>query len=238
MRLNVEYEVITTEDQSPTLRFKSRSAEESMHSHRGAFNETLYIYGEALELCANSDYFSILSVGLGLGYNEILSTCLAIKYKRQDSFYLESYEKDEFLILQFKNWAAGIHSSLTPVYNQILNLFADHYEIDAQVIKQQLNDFINNKNIILKKALGFTTNFNKKFNVVLYDAFCSRTSPELWQPSFLDFILKSMANKNSCFTTYACKTTLNKVLIDNNFKIHNKKGFAGKRESTLATKGL
>lgn len=237
MRLNVEYEAITTGDGSPTLRFKSQHSEESMHSHKGAFNETLYIYGEALELLANSDSFSVLSVGLGLGYNEILSTCLAIKYQREDNFYLESYEKDEFLIIQFKNWAAGQHTSLNPVYDIILNMFADHYEIEAQAIKTTLNDFIINRKIFLKKALGFTAVFSKKFNAVLYDAFCSRTSPELWHPDFIKFVLDATTSK-SCFTTYACKTDLNNTLVERGFKIHKKNGFAGKRESTLATKGI
>ncbi len=238
MKPKVNYEVITTADQSPTLRFKSSTAEESMHSHRGAFNETIYIYGQALDFSTQLKNVNILSVGLGLGYNEILSICHALKSNKLSNFYLESYEKDEFLIQQFKLWLNDSASVMSPIYNQILLLFAGHFNIDKNTIKNSTLSLLKNNQLFLKKSIGFTTHFHRQFNIVLFDAYCGKTSPELWQTDFLSYIIENMSKTKSCFSTYACKSILNKVLRENGFCIHKKTGFAGKRESTLATKGL
>ena len=137
MKLKNEFSIITTKDESPTLRFKSKHAEESMHSHGGAFSETLYIYAEPFQHLKGSD-LSVLSIGLGLGYNEILSVCEYLNQNPQKEFYLESYEKEEFLIEQFRNWSSGNKTALDPIYNQILKLFANKYNLEPAIIKQGL----------------------------------------------------------------------------------------------------
>jgi len=232
MNLKHEYTVILTKDNSPTLRLKTKSHEESMHSHSGAFGETIYIYASPFnELHPNK--YSILSVGLGLAYNEILSVCEYIK-NQPGTFYLESYESDVFLIQQLKKWLTNEPSALSKVYQNILVFFANHYKIEPENIKKTFVHLYEKENIQLKKSIGFTTQFKQKFNIVLYDAFCSRTSPELWTEPFLQYVINQMALTKSGFATYACKSNLNKVLTNNKFNLQPKSGFSGKRESTLA----
>ncbi len=78
---------------------------------------------------------------------------------------------------------------------------------------------------------------NKTFNVIFYDAFSSNTQSELWSEDFLTQFLSQFADPNFCvFSTYAKVGTLNRSLKANGFKFIPKKGFANKRESTLALK--
>ncbi len=227
------YEIIITADQSPTLRLQTKTQEESMHSHGGAFAETIYIYAKPFEELPLGAKLSVLSVGLGLGYNEILTVCESLRLTSKD-FYLESYESDPFLIQQFIAWIHDEESALKPVYETILKLFASKYNFASKDIKSALKGHLDNNNLRLKKAIGFTTVFERKFNIILYDAFCSRTSPELWSEGFLKYVLESSAARTCTFTTYACKSVLNQALRDFQFQLQKQKGFSGKRESTFA----
>jgi hypothetical protein len=79
-----QFFVVETADGSLTACFGEG---ETMHSLRGAFNETVYIYGTALDrarsAATRSSQLSFsprtLSLGLGLGYVEILSAAYALK---------------------------------------------------------------------------------------------------------------------------------------------------------------
>ncbi len=230
------YEIITTQDGSPTLRFFNTEVGESMHSHRGAFAETLYIYGAAFahNKATNNSSAHVISVGLGLGYNEILSICQAIKDDNLSHLFIESYESEDFLVHQFVNWFSGDHSSLAPIYNQVLNLFSEHFQISSKLILSTLKQKYENKSLRLKKSLKYTTPLKPIFNVILFDAFCSKTSPLLWQDDFLEHFISSACANNCVFATYACKGNLNRALIKSGFSLEKREGFANKRQSTLA----
>ena len=80
----LEYAFEATEDGSQTLRLGlGEGASEAMHSLRGAFSETDYIYGEALRAALTRGWpLNVLSMGLGLGYVELLSAALFAKMGR------------------------------------------------------------------------------------------------------------------------------------------------------------
>lgn len=72
----------TTADGSPTVRIQNQdgSLSEAMHSLRGALSETVYIYGTAISTCLERNFSPrVLSMGLGLGYVELLSSALFLK---------------------------------------------------------------------------------------------------------------------------------------------------------------
>ncbi len=71
------FEPILTKDGSFTL--KKIGLVEEMHARGGALSESIFIYFYALEQffkeCKDGEEVEILSIGLGMGYNEILSAC-------------------------------------------------------------------------------------------------------------------------------------------------------------------
>ena len=75
-----------------------------MHNLRGAFSESLYIYLETLK---QSLHFglppSILSLGLGLAYNEMMSIA-HFKQCQLEQFKIVSYEKDPALTEALLQW--------------------------------------------------------------------------------------------------------------------------------------
>jgi tRNA U34 5-methylaminomethyl-2-thiouridine-forming methyltransferase MnmC len=70
-------------------------------------------------------------------------------------------------------------------------------------------------------------------NLVLYDAYSKKTSPELWDASVLTEVIRRM-KKPGVFCTYAANSVLKRTLKSHGFILEERTGFAGKRESTLA----
>ncbi|MCB9072038.1 MAG: hypothetical protein H6623_00330 [Bdellovibrionaceae bacterium] len=222
-----------TGDGSPTLRLPPTW--EPMHALEGAFTETLYIYqptiAQALEIvkCPR-----ILSIGLGLGYNEILTVCEALKADRLHLF-LDSYESVEQLQTQFTSWIYDSPSLLTDIYDDIAQRFANHYQIDPQQIKKILQHWLNEKQLVLHSAITATSRFQTSHGI-LFDAFSSKSSPELWTEDFLDSFL-TFTKETPCFlSTYACKGNLTRALRKHGFSVEKRAGFGKKRESTFAHK--
>ena len=80
-----DYEFVSTGDGSPTLKWlkgtKGYHGEpETMHHMGGAYSETQGIYGEILREIFPHGKGSVVSVGLGLGYIEMLVAVEAIKH--------------------------------------------------------------------------------------------------------------------------------------------------------------
>ena len=105
---------VTTADGSPTLRFRldnGASESEAMHSLKGALSETQYIYGTAMELALAQGFApKILSLGLGIGYVEILAAAVICKHAQHhpdvlEQVYGESFELDADLRQYFLLWA-------------------------------------------------------------------------------------------------------------------------------------
>jgi hypothetical protein len=76
---------------------------------------------------------------------------------------------------------------------------------------------------------------SEKYNLIFYDAFSSNTQSELWSEDFLNQLLHKKSDPDFCIlSTYAKVGTLNRALKNNGFTLQKAKGFAFKRESTLA----
>jgi hypothetical protein len=296
------YQFSSTEDGSPTVSISSSpTPSEKMHHSAGAFSESIAIYlstvdlaavelaaveGTAVELAAEelsapkstqaqNPKLRILSIGLGLGYNEILITAYSLKHNLSD-VTLESFESDPFLKDTFLSW---IHSNLTQssnevpskercgtsdsskikdystvkgdskvkksflknaepffqAYEQVLEMAARWSQVPLDDIRKRLHQWILSDNLVLRDSLMPSTEFKKgPFSIILYDAFSSETSPELWQEEFLKNFIEKAAAPHSFFATYASTGTLKRALKAKGFALKKKPGFSGKRESTLA----
>ncbi|MCM2281959.1 MAG: MnmC family methyltransferase [Bdellovibrionaceae bacterium] len=235
------FQFVFTDDQSPSLRF-CRSAEEfseSMHSLRGAFSETVYIYGAALSKAIAEKWRpEVLSLGLGLGYNEVLSAALLTAAQQAEDAYVESFESDEGLREYFTHWIRG-DSSLVPdeflrAYDEILQRCAQHAQIDPAKVAATLRLWLNSGQLVLRGPLSATTQFSRRFCCFLFDAFSSKSTPELWQEAFLIDFLSATAREHAVFSTYACTGALKRALRSSGFTLEIREGFSSKRDSTFA----
>lgn len=228
-----------TGDGSPsfyTTRNLSDSAE-LMHSREGAFEETLYIYNKAVSLCFENKWpLSFISVGLGLGYNELCIVANSIKYNTEVQ-NLHSFELYEDLSNNFQAWAIGkaAHPFFVESYNLILDFFAEYFEIEKSKILKKSKNLIESGKWIFYGPLSEETNFETKYSCILFDAYSQNTSPELWSEVFLNKIISNTLSQ-SVLSTYAATSLLKKILKLNGFELLKRKGFAYKRESTFAIK--
>jgi tRNA U34 5-methylaminomethyl-2-thiouridine-forming methyltransferase MnmC len=76
----------------------------------------------------------------------------------------------------------------------------------------------------------------KRFNCIAFDAFSSKSTPELWTRDFLDHFLASACDDSCVLSTYACTGNLKRALIDAGFELRIREGYASKRDSTLAVR--
>lgn len=232
----MEFHFLQTEDGSPSLKLGPET--EGMHNARGAFAETVYIYGKAIEhTVTNGLKPSFFSLGLGLGYNEILTTALCLSHRvSPNEIYGESFEAVPELTENFTNWLVekSVDSRFQTAYDKILSLCAEQTHQDAALIKKTLRQLLSGQKWLLREALSAQTKFEKKFSCYLFDAFSSKTSPELWQEGLITQLLQTTSENKSVLSTYACTGTLKRSLLKNNFEVNIREGFAGKRQSTFA----
>ncbi len=297
----LQFTFITTDDGSPSVRLgQGEGSSEAMHNLRGAFTETLYIYGHAIDLALASNFEPrVLSLGLGLGYVETLSAGLALKFakslqssdsniqqqteisstphsssasasasrpssnsnltrkasKENQEIELshqqpqspadflarvggESFELFPDLREWFSNWALGegrVPADFILTYDSILKFVSGEVGVAAFEIHHFLGELIQSGRWLIRPALESSTEFSRnKFGVICFDAFCSKTSPQLWDEEFLrDFVFKTAAPR-AVFSTYACTSALNRRLVNCGFQLNKRAGFAGKRASTFA----
>lgn len=226
-----EFKNIITGDQSPSLSLPPTW--EAMHSLEGAFSETQYIYQPPIQLAfENVQHPTFLSLGLGLGYNEILIVCESLIHKKTP-LLIRSFELVPELRECFIHWIQDKDSVLNSVYAQILQLYAQKYSLPAQTIHNQLFDFLEKNILQIEGAVTSQTDLSP-MNCILFDAFCAKTSPDLWTSEFLHSFFKKAAASPCFMSTYACTGELRRALSGAGFDVEKRKGFAFKRESTFA----
>ncbi len=259
------YSWVLTKDGSLTLK-SFLEPSEWMHSLQGAYSESQFIYGDAvrqaLKTFDRKKTFSVFSMGLGLGYVELIVICECLKVGQ--AFEVHTYESDKSLQTLFE---INYHLFLMilrglKIESDITDLYKTKFDLKIEELKVGFSDFFlrdyklsfsrNKMNQSepetsnLQNSSGqiffegpftesnLSTNSNN-FHLILYDAFSSNTQNELWNEDFLTLMIKKLADPNFCiFSTYAKVGNLTRSLKSSGFKIEKKKGYAFKRESTFA----
>lgn len=233
-----KHELEITKDGSPTLRSESGQGE-SMHHSGGAFSETRQIYGSVLtEAFERVKQVGVLSVGLGLGYNELLVSSLDLKFPGR-RVGLQSFETDPFLSQYF---LAYLRCELEPgeiksTYDQINGLWANCFGLETTDIQKNLLRLVREKKFVLNGDF-FTARCPEQVNVILYDAYSSKSNQNLWTEDFLQSSINAWASKDCILSTYACTGALKRALLKNQFQFIKKDGFFGKRNSSQGRRGL
>lgn len=250
----MEYLFIKTEDGSPTVRLgptrDESSSSEAMHSLKGAFSETVYIYGTAIQLMLDEGMTPrVLSLGLGLGYVELLATGLALKQAKSlsqdaqaallDSFGGESFELVPELRAWFTAWVYGegdVPAEFRLTYDEILNRTATETSVEATKIRETLAGLVRDGRWKIREALTADTAFTTDFGCICFDAFSSKTSPELWSEEFLLKFFAQVCAPRCVLSTYACTGALKRSLKASGFELTIREGFSSKRDSTFAVR--
>jgi hypothetical protein len=235
------FHFITTEDGSPSLRLgETEQLSEAMHSLKGAFSETLYIYGTAIER-AFGDGFAprVLSMGLGLGYVELLAAGLALKHGIAN-FGGESFEIVPELRDWFTAWLNGneVPADFAKTYDSIEERTSHHLELKPGAAKAALAEAVRSGRWQIREALTPSTKFSGKFGAICFDAFSSKTTPELWSEEFLMAFLEKAAAEGCVLSTYACTGALKRSLRNSGFDLQIREGFSSKRDSTFAIRSI
>jgi tRNA U34 5-methylaminomethyl-2-thiouridine-forming methyltransferase MnmC len=228
-----------------------------MHNFHGAFSETNYIYGEALRLALASDMpqLRVLSVGLGLGYNEVLTAShfiaarahsravdrAAIEQHEQQQKSLQclhSYETDAFLKQAFQHWLSdSSECALSEEYDVICSLYAKDLCLGANQIKTQLKDWLDSKQLCLNDTFSVTGQATVPFHVMYYDPFSAKTNPDFWSEQAIRQFFTNWAAEDCVVSTYAATGDLKRALTAEGFELVKRPGFGGKRESFLGVRG-
>lgn len=244
---DIGFEIEVTGDGSPSLRLlqsvdPSKYRGESMHHSGGACAETLLIYGRpAKSLLEKIERPSFLIVGLGLGYIEmtIAREALLLGRSSLDVSLMTSFESVPELRQFFYLWLHGktdeLSSEVVSTYEAVMQSLLQGTSLNKGQIQDFLRPHYQNLDSI-QGALSEDAEIPAQYDGIMYDAFSSKTSPHLWEETFLTRLLHVGAQKESLFTTYACRGSLKRALQNAGFEVVVREGFLGKRNSTLGVR--
>lgn len=233
------HQPIITEDGSPSLLTTySSGVTERMHHFRGALTESIYIYLPAVEWALEkTSNPSIMSLGLGLGYNELLAIGAGIKKSGTAKLALVTFENDQELRTQFSQWLNGDSTSpLSATYETVLSQVAAALGVDPNPLKNESARLLGDASWDLRGSFPENLTGTDRFNSILYDAFSAKMDEPLWSEDHLTGFLMAHAAPKAAFATYAAKGTLKRALKTCGFEFGYKEGFGGKKESTFATR--
>jgi len=233
------FHFITTEDGSSSLRLGTTETQsEAMHSLKGAFSETVYIYGTAIERGIKEGFQPrVLSMGLGLGYVELLAAAL-FTHSGVADFGGESFEIIPSLRDWFTSWLddEDIPGDFQKAYDEIEARTCGHLGLKPGSAKSALSLAVREGRWHLKEALTPSTIFEGIFGVICFDAFSSKSTPDLWSEEFLTQFLAKAAAPGCVLSTYACTGALKRALRNSGFVVEIREGFSSKRDSTFAVR--
>ncbi|MGE3975554.1 MAG: MnmC family methyltransferase [Bdellovibrionales bacterium] len=225
--------IVLTSDGSPTAQFHADA--ELMHSSHGAWSETIYIYQPVVQrVLDQQNPLTFLSVGLGLGYVEMMTAAEIFKNNRDfRNVEILSFENHEELRREFQNWIQN--NSTKSIFDLSLEWVARAYEIEPQELKQALRElYLENRWRVERELADLPV--ATPCSGIFYDAFSKKSGETIWSEEFLIQFLKKYAGPACAFATYASTSALKRALKVSGFSLMEKTGFTGKRESTFAVK--
>ncbi len=231
------FEIEKTKDNSPTLRMLNGTDRggESMHHTGGAFSETCLIYGQAFQkgFQVNPDP-QIVSLGLGLGYVEVLAVVYSMRYPGSRPV-IYSYETVDGLKTHFKEFyeEGKASTQFAKTYQWILKQMAETYGFKTQDIQLQVQKAFKENRLQLLGNFTAEMNSLKSFDIFCYDAYSKKTSPELWNEALMTELF-SKGSKTSCVSSYASNGVLKRSLVAAGYQVEVLEGFQGKRNRTWA----
>lgn len=231
-------DIYITKDGSPTLIFNKGEYTEKMHHSEGAWSETLYIYLPALQAAFRQPQAKVMSLGLGLGYNELMACAYELKCSFRAASLIHSFEILPELREEFRSFIeTGSCKNYSSCYEKILALVASHFDLSPEQLREFTRKKLQCKELQLLEGFPEALPEGQTYNSLLYDAFSNKMNPELWTEEFLKETLSRVCEENSVLTTYAATGALKRALTSLGFHKITRPGFSGKRDSSFYLRG-
>ncbi len=223
------WDLIITGDGSPSLHHAE--LDESYHSRNGALAESKHIYIDAglLHLVATQpgvDTIRIFELGFGTGLNAALALKAASVLEL--SIRYTSIEPHPI--------ASKIAAEMAEIHQAGLPEFAHVHSVAWDKSTAILPNFE-----LTKRACTFQQfaeklqlNDDHKFDLIFWDAFGPRVSPQLWLPSVFSQ-LAEILREGAQLVTYCSAGHVRRALQSAGLKVEKLAGPAGKREIIRAT---
>jgi tRNA U34 5-methylaminomethyl-2-thiouridine-forming methyltransferase MnmC len=216
--------IVTTADGSKSIQITD--TEEQYHSKHGAILEAKHVFiqsGLHYLISNTSKPISIFEMGFGTGLNcfltylEAIKHNLSVQYTGIDVFPVELSEIEQL----------NFHELLDVQKEVYLNLHRlewgkEHYlhnQFSLLKLHQKLQQY----------------DAREQYNLVYFDAFGSKTQPELWTQEVTDQLYKIL-QPNGLVVTYSVKGSFRRALIESGFTVEKIPGPPGKREMLRAIK--
>ena len=203
-----------------------------MHSFNGALSESLYIYGEALRLALlRPGPLRLLSFGLGLGYNELISIAILRKSGRLD-WKIFSFESLPFL----KRLVSPVgHGRIAVKVERRHRASGSHDRsparpLDPADLRRWTQEALGQGQLELRGAFLDDVAAVDSCNLVYYDAYSNKMDPTLWMETQFESALNDVLDVDCILATYAATGSLNRAAKRLGFRLKPKPGFKGKRE--------
>jgi len=215
-------ELVESGDGSHTL--KVAELKEHYHSHKGALQESLYVFLEkGLRQFDQASEVSILEVGFGTGLNALLT---ALDQNRPTIEYvsLETYPLPWDVVSQL-NYPDIVGDSRAET------VFSDMHHAEWNSEYRLLDGFV------IRKMQSSLQDFSSdlRFDLVYYDAFAPHAQPEMWEPSIWEKLF-GMMKSGSVLVTYCAKGQVRRDMQAAGFTVERLEGPPGKREMIRARK--
>lgn len=199
--------IIPTADGSSTI--INELFGQTYHSVNGAFSESLYVFIKNGFRKFSQNKISIFELGFGTGLNSALTCLEAINSKIYvDYFTIEKFPVDIETIKKM-NFEVQIKQILVLIaqtsWNELVSVN------DFFKIKKINDDFL-------------TYKFEKKHDLVYFDAFSYDICPQLWTSDIFIKIYNNL-NKNGTLVTYSSKGIVKENLRKAGFEVKRIPGF-------------
>ncbi|MCW3806670.1 tRNA (5-methylaminomethyl-2-thiouridine)(34)-methyltransferase MnmD [Plebeiibacterium marinum] len=218
--MSQQQKIITSEDGSHTIFVPD--LDEHYHSTHGAIQESMHVFIEAGLKQIQKKEISILEFGFGTGLNAFLTS---INSADKKIYYhtLEKYPIDISTANKL-NYKTAFEGKYTDIF---IRLHEAEWEKETDI----------NKNFrLLKTKCDFKNAlFNKKYDLIYFDAFAPEKQPLLWSKDIFQKTYDAL-NKSGILTTYCAKGVVRRLMQEIGFKVERIPGPPGKREMIRAIK--
>lgn len=235
MKTSRNWQIFTTADGSPTLIWsRADGYVEKMHHSGGALTESLYIYQTALRDVLNRGWPArVLSLGLGLGYNELIAMA-EIQRSGRDDWAVYSFESEEPLRASFADWLNDRPAELQSVHEDVLGRVAAAASVTPEHLRAFARTGLSKNYLELRGRFPETATGIEGCACVFYDAYSKKMDADLWDEERLIARLGPLLAPRAALSTYAATGSMKRALKALGFRLLPRTGFLGKRESTLA----
>ncbi len=227
MTQNTEQSLHFSQDGSHTVFSTKFNAH--YHSISGAIEESIHVFisaGLFYLYRKNKKNISIFEMGLGTALNPLLAMIEAKKLNLKVDFHsIESYPLEQVLVDQLN-------------YTQLLNLNEKNHQyfLSFHSLPWNTKHIIDKSFSFIKtKAKIEEHDFERKYDLVFYDAFAPACQSHLWEEEVHQKIFNAL-NPEGVFVSYCTQGAFKRMLVQLGYKIEILNGPGKKREMLRAIK--